>query len=121
MSEFWAAVGALAPPVGVGLVFWLVMRWIVQADRRERAAQARLEAQEDAAATTHGAPPAGATAGSAAGSPAGSPATSAGSPTGSSAGSGSVDDAIAGPVAGNDPGAGSRTGSGSDAAPGVTL
>jgi hypothetical protein len=46
MSGFWAAVGALAPPVGVGLVFWLVMRWIVQADRRERAAQARLDAEQ---------------------------------------------------------------------------
>lgn len=33
--------GALAPPVGVGLLFFLVIRAIVHADRRERAAIAR--------------------------------------------------------------------------------
>ena len=35
---------ALAPPVGVGLVFWFAMRAIVRADRAERAAIARMEA-----------------------------------------------------------------------------
>lgn len=50
MTGFWGGVAALLPPVGVGLIFWVVMRAIVQADRRERAAMARLEAAEDAAA-----------------------------------------------------------------------
>lgn len=54
MTGFWGAVAALLPPIGVGLIFWVVMRAIVQADRRERAAMARLEAAEDAAAA-HGA------------------------------------------------------------------
>lgn len=48
MDGFWAGVGALVAPVGVGVIFWLVMRWIIQADRRERAAQARLDAAERA-------------------------------------------------------------------------
>jgi hypothetical protein len=33
--------GALAPPVGVGLLFFLIIRAVVHADRRERAALAR--------------------------------------------------------------------------------
>jgi len=53
VTGFWGGVAALLPPVGVGLIFWVVMRAIVQADRRERAAMARLEAAEDAAAA-HG-------------------------------------------------------------------
>jgi hypothetical protein len=49
MTGFWGGVAALLPPIGVGLVFWVVMRAILQADRRERAAMARLEAAEDGA------------------------------------------------------------------------
>lgn len=37
---------ALAPSVGVGLVFWYAMRAIIRADRRERIALARLEEAE---------------------------------------------------------------------------
>ncbi len=50
MTGFWGGVAALLPPVGVGLIFWVAMRAIVHADRRERAAIARLEAAEGAAA-----------------------------------------------------------------------
>ncbi len=50
MSTFWLSVGALVPPVGVGVIFWLVMRWIVRADRAERAAIAELDAAEERAA-----------------------------------------------------------------------
>lgn len=42
------ALAALAPSVGVGLLFWFVLRAIIQADRRERAAIARLDARESA-------------------------------------------------------------------------
>ncbi len=49
MSTVLSAIGALLPPIGVGVIFWLVMRWILQADRRERAAIARLDAAEDEA------------------------------------------------------------------------
>jgi hypothetical protein len=37
---------ALVPSVGVLLIFWVGIRALVQADRRERAAQARIEAAE---------------------------------------------------------------------------
>lgn len=39
---------ALAPTVLVGLVFWAVMRAVVHADRSERRAYAKVEAQERA-------------------------------------------------------------------------
>lgn len=44
------AVFSLVPTVVIGLVFWLVMRTIVRADRREREVQARIEAEERAKA-----------------------------------------------------------------------
>ena len=46
MNTFWAIVSGLAPSVGVGLIFWFAMRKILRADRNERAALARLDAQE---------------------------------------------------------------------------
>lgn len=39
---------AIVPTVCVLLLFWFVMRAILRADRTERAAQARIEAEEDA-------------------------------------------------------------------------
>ena len=43
-------VAALIPPVGVGLIFWFLVRAMVHADRRERAAIARLDMEEKRAA-----------------------------------------------------------------------
>ena len=40
------AVAALVPPVFVGLLFWFVVRAMVGADRRERAAMAALDRAE---------------------------------------------------------------------------
>jgi threonine/homoserine/homoserine lactone efflux protein len=37
---------AVLPSLGVLLIFWLAIRALVQADRRERSAQARIEAAE---------------------------------------------------------------------------
>jgi threonine/homoserine/homoserine lactone efflux protein len=37
---------ALVPTIGVLLLFWIGIRALLQADRRERAAQARIEAAE---------------------------------------------------------------------------
>jgi hypothetical protein len=49
MDSFWAnALWSIAPTVLVGAIFWLVMRAIIRADRSERNAYARLEAQERA-------------------------------------------------------------------------
>jgi len=53
MSGFWISVGALLPSLGVGLLFYFVMRSILRADRNERAQLAeldRLEAQSEAQA-----------------------------------------------------------------------
>jgi threonine/homoserine/homoserine lactone efflux protein len=43
MAQFLMAV---APTVGVLFLFWLAIRAIIEADRRERSAQARIEAAE---------------------------------------------------------------------------
>jgi predicted permease len=47
MDTFGAIVAGLVPSVGVGLLFWLAMRKIVRADRNEREALERLEAERD--------------------------------------------------------------------------
>ncbi|WP_460572348.1 hypothetical protein [Humibacter soli] len=49
MNGVWEGiVWALAPTILVGLVFWVVMRAIVRADRSERKAYAEIEAEERA-------------------------------------------------------------------------
>ena len=49
MDELWTGiVWSLAPTILVGLLFWVVMRSIVRADRTERKAYARMEAEERA-------------------------------------------------------------------------
>lgn len=40
------ALAALLPSVGVGLIFWLVIRALVNADRSERAALAQMDAED---------------------------------------------------------------------------
>lgn len=46
MNGFWLGVGALVPSVGIGLIFWYVLRVVIQADRRERNALAELDEEE---------------------------------------------------------------------------
>jgi hypothetical protein len=41
---------AIVPSIGALFLFWVALRAILQADRRERRAQARIEAAEDRAA-----------------------------------------------------------------------
>lgn len=49
MNDFWAnAIWSLAPTVLIGLLFWVIMRAILHADRNERAAYAEIEAEERA-------------------------------------------------------------------------
>jgi len=49
MDDFWAnAIWSLAPTVLIGLIFWFVMRALFRADRSERDAYARIEAEERA-------------------------------------------------------------------------
>jgi len=60
-----ALIFSLAPTLLIGLVFWFIMRAIIRSDRNERAAYAKVEAEErakfeaaKASASTPGATPA---------------------------------------------------------------
>jgi hypothetical protein len=49
MDDFWLnAIWSIAPTVLIGLIFWFVMRSLLRADRAERDAYARIEAEERA-------------------------------------------------------------------------
>jgi cytochrome c-type biogenesis protein CcmH/NrfF len=49
MNDIWTGIiWSLAPTVLVGLMFWLIMRAIVRADRTERRVYAKMEAEERA-------------------------------------------------------------------------
>jgi hypothetical protein len=45
MDTLGAIIAGLIPSVGVGLLFWFAMRKIVRADRNERMALERMDAQ----------------------------------------------------------------------------
>jgi hypothetical protein len=60
-QDFWAnALYSVTPTILVGLIFWFVLRAIIRGDRNERAAHAKIEAEERAKA---GLPPVDASAG----------------------------------------------------------
>lgn len=46
MDTFWEYFSVLAPSVGLGLIFWLVMRSLFRTDTGERNARAELEERE---------------------------------------------------------------------------
>jgi hypothetical protein len=48
---------AVGPTVGVLVIFWLVIRALLQADRRERAAEARFRAQAGNTTSGHSSSP----------------------------------------------------------------
>ncbi|HAM26911.1 MAG TPA: hypothetical protein DCP11_09490 [Microbacteriaceae bacterium] len=49
MQNFWGnALFSVTPTILVGLIFWLVMRSILRADRTERKVYAQIEAEERA-------------------------------------------------------------------------
>ena len=56
MSGLDAVLISIIPSIGVGLIFWYVMRAVIRADRRERAELAKFDAEE--AARTAAATPA---------------------------------------------------------------
>jgi uncharacterized membrane protein len=49
MSGWETALVALVPSIGVGLIFWFAIRAMLNADSRERRAEAELRAAERAA------------------------------------------------------------------------
>lgn len=46
----WGILAALLPTIGLLYLFWVVMKHILEGDRRERAAQRRWEDEQDRAA-----------------------------------------------------------------------
>jgi hypothetical protein len=46
MNPLVTALAALVPSIGVGLLFWFAIRALVNADRTERQALARMDAEE---------------------------------------------------------------------------
>jgi len=46
MNPLFTALAALLPSIGVGLLFWFAIRALVNADRTERQAMARMDAAE---------------------------------------------------------------------------
>lgn len=49
LQDFWAnAIYSVVPTILVGLIFWLVLRSIIHADRTERKVYAEIEAEERA-------------------------------------------------------------------------
>ncbi|MEX1079827.1 MAG: hypothetical protein WED09_12050 [Homoserinimonas sp.] len=49
VEEFWAnAVFSVTPTILIGLVFWLILRSIIRADRTERKVYSEIEAEERA-------------------------------------------------------------------------
>ena len=49
MNPLFTALAALLPSIGVGLLFWVAIRALVNADRTERQALAKMDADERAA------------------------------------------------------------------------
>ena len=49
IEDFWLnALYSVTPTILLGLIFWFVMRSIINADRSERSAYAKIEAEERA-------------------------------------------------------------------------
>ena len=48
-ATLWPIVAALLPSAGLLFLFYVIMRRIIEADRRERAAERRWQAERDAA------------------------------------------------------------------------
>jgi len=46
MSTWQQVLVGVIPSIGVGLIFWFVMRAVIRADRRERQELARIDAEE---------------------------------------------------------------------------
>ncbi|GEL99850.1 hypothetical protein [Cellulomonas terrae] len=46
MNPLFTALAALLPSIGVGLLFWFAIRALVNADRTERQALAKMDAAE---------------------------------------------------------------------------
>ncbi len=59
MSTWQQVLVGVIPSIGVGLIFWFVMRAVIRADRRERQELARIDAEEAKRAAQEGSEPSG--------------------------------------------------------------
>lgn len=50
MASFWEYFSVLAPSIGLGLIFWLVMRSLLRSDTAERESRGRRASGADARA-----------------------------------------------------------------------
>ena len=48
MSDIWPYIAALIPSAGVGFLFWLVIKNMIEGDRKERLAHSQWEAKQAA-------------------------------------------------------------------------
>lgn len=55
-EAIWPILAALLPSIGLLYLFWVIMKHILEGDRRERAAQRLWEAEQDASLTANEAP-----------------------------------------------------------------
>ncbi|MDE9364953.1 hypothetical protein PZ938_04985 [Luteipulveratus sp. YIM 133132] len=53
MNDLWPYIAALLPTLGLLYLFYLVMKHIMEGDRRERIAHAQWEAQQDSLRKAH--------------------------------------------------------------------
>jgi hypothetical protein len=52
MSGIWPYIAALIPSAGVGFLFWLVIKNMIQGDRKERLAHSQWDAEQAEQETT---------------------------------------------------------------------
>jgi hypothetical protein len=50
MTELWQYVAALIPPIGLGFLFWLVIKNVIEGDRKERLAHSQWEREHQSPA-----------------------------------------------------------------------
>ena len=47
MSGIWPYIAALIPSVGVGVLFWIVIKNMIEGDRKERLAHSQWEREQE--------------------------------------------------------------------------
>lgn len=47
MSSIWPIISTLIPSIGIGYLFYIIMKYILEGDRRERLAHSQWEAEQD--------------------------------------------------------------------------
>ncbi|MFK5635742.1 MULTISPECIES: hypothetical protein [unclassified Ornithinimicrobium] len=48
LQDGWMVLAALLPSMGLLFLFWVILKHVIEGDRRERAALRRWEAEQDA-------------------------------------------------------------------------